>query len=256
MRKRGQVTIFIILGVVIIAAVAFSVVYFEGKGPTTTKVSSSNPEAFLYSCLSNDVQQQVNNTASHGGNSTLTTRFLFSGMKNPTTISYLCYTSNDSGVPCTNLYSVFPYFEQSLEGNLNSSVVGCYNSLMTDMKKQNDVNENYHGFNVTVRPNKIVVNISADVTTTKKGSAGQTQRYQDFQMQFPSNTYDILQTVNTMISFISLTCGFSSSYLTAYPNYDIRWYSSMDSSTVYTLKDLQTNEQFNFATRGCVINPI
>ena len=50
MRKRGQVTIFVIIAIVIIAAVILTYVFYP-KIKAPTELSVKNPSAFIQSCL-------------------------------------------------------------------------------------------------------------------------------------------------------------------------------------------------------------
>ena len=41
----------------------------------------------------------------------------------------------------------------------------------------------------------------------------------------------------------------------AYPELDIDKYRTIDSSIIYNLKHIESNEEFRFAVRGCVFAP-
>ena len=135
---------------------------------------------------------------------------------------------------------------------MSRDVEDCFNNLVSSIKKQGYSinNKSYNGFNVSIEPRKISVNIDAEITTTKSGS----QRYNGFKIESPSTLYRLLQTVQSMINTISTTCTFNSYNVVSYPDYDINWYSTINSSTVYTVRDRRTNNQFNFATRRCVVS--
>lgn len=255
--KRGQVTIFIILGIVIVAAVAFAVLYFTGKTPSIVKTSTSDPNMFLTTCLQDSIKQSINQTAFTGGDGALTTSFHLPGTVNPTQISYLCYTNNNSGGMCSNLYMLFPYFEDSMHSNLESDVQACYNSLITNLGNQNDILENnYHNFTVNVEQTRVVLEINADISTRKKNSDTGSQRYHSFKVEVSSQVYGLLQTVNDVLNNVAMTCILDSRLLGNYAGYNINSHATANQSTIYTVNDINTGEQFNFATRTCVVPQI
>ena len=256
MKKRGQVTIFIILGIIIVVGVVFVILYLTGKVPSLGKTSPSNPESFLSTCLQDTLRQDINDTAFRGGNGDLKNAFVFQGRKTSLDVSYLCYTEKDDGTSCTNLYILIPYFERSVEVNIKNDVKNCYDDLISSLENQNTVTENYKGFNVSIQPNRVAVDINASITTTRKGSDSGTQTYQNFKIEVPSSIYGVLQTANDITNKVATGCTFSTGYLVNYPNYDINKYSTTSESVIYTVTDRTSGDQFNFATRGCIMEAI
>lgn len=252
MIKRGQVTIFVIAGILIVAAVAVVILVINGKVPTIGKPTPSNPEGFLSTCISDNVKQGVNILSEHGGstNNPLNLNFKFTENSNPISISYLCYSAVNNE-ECTEKQVLFPYFEKNLKGYINDNVKNCFESLVSNLKKQGyGVNDSYEGFNLKIDQKYIDINISAEITAERSV----TQRYNGFNLKIPSDIYGMLQTVQGITNTVATTCNFDNYNLIKYPNYDINWSSTVNSSTIFTVRDRNTNSQFNFATRGCVIS--
>jgi len=253
--KRGQVTIFIIIGIIVVAGIIFAILYFTGKTPSVAKISSEDPNVFLSTCLQSTLKQEISEEAFSGGNGSLKVGFAFPERLAPTRVSYLCYSGADYS-SCANLYAIFPYFESGLKSSLNDEVHSCYESLIADLENQNNVKEHYTGFNVSVKPNRVTLNIEANITTTKKGAESGTKTYRGFKIEASSNVYGLLQTANSMTNVISRSCSLNPSDISSYPDYNINSYNTISQSTIYAVKDRSTGEQFNFATRGCVIPAI
>ena len=252
MKERGQVTIFIILGVALVAGAAVLFAVFSNKAPSLGgQPGPQNMNAYLSTCLQSDVQQGVEALSLEGGsiNNSLSTTFQFSNTTPVLNISYLCYTAAFNSTPCNPPYLLYPFFENNLHDYLSKDVSGCFDSLVSTLKSQGyQVASNYNGFEVYIMPNRIYLNISADVTTNKSS----TQRYDSFQAQVPSEVYNMLSLTNDLINQESM-CNLTVSYIFNYPNYQILWYGSSDQSNIFHIVNRQTQEQFNFAVRSCAV---
>ncbi len=278
--KRGQVTIFIILGIVIVGGVSLSILLLSGKLPSIGKSSSQNPESYLASCLRDNLTGGIRDLAIHGGslNDSLNISFKLTDEKNPVEVDYLCYTYLD-GPACIMQQSSIPeMFNKNLEDYSSDQVKSCFDALISNLKSQGyGVNANYHNFYIELGPGKLSLTINADVTVSKGESSS---RYQNFTIQVPTQIYDTLLVAQDIANSESLRCGFSQYQLYAYPNFNInRYYISVQNpitnpiinltgsefdisptenfgSRIYTIQNLESNENFRFAVRGCVMPQI
>lgn len=252
-KKRGQVTIFIIVGIIMIGGFIAFFLIFSGKSARVPKESvTANPNSFLATCLINKIRQDINQTAMHGGENKLNISFKFDNEENPTRISYLCY-ENANFLPCVNQVPLlFSYFEGSIKQSSNKDVKKCFDQFISSLKKQGYtvVNQGYNGFQNKIKLGKLVIKINAELTVTKS----ETKRYQNFEINIPTNIEGVLRVVQDIINKKVTTCRFSYFNLANHPNYDINKYIDSRSSTViYSVKDRKSKEEFRFAVRGCVI---
>ena len=252
MKKRGQLTIFIIVGVIIIAGVSLFYLISSGKiAKIGGQPGTENMDGFLASCMKDNVIQGVTELSLQGGslNNPLSTSFKFNDATDPINISYLCYTDADSK-PCTNQQPLlFSYFEDNLKQYSQQTVKNCFDSLVSNLGGQgNNVSSSYNDFNVSIKPNLVIININAILTTAKT----ETQRYDSFQVEIPSNIDETLRVVQDIINTEATSCSYTNFNSLNYPDYDINWYSSLNSSTIYSVRNRQTSDQFNLAVRGCV----
>ena len=247
MRKRGQVTIFIILGVIIVAAAAVAIIVLASRGVIIRKASSSNPESFLATCLADDVKQGIKILEERGGSTDnpLKVGFKFDDSQ-PTNISYLCY-SEVNNEPCVEEQVLFPYFETNLARYLGDDIQTCFGQLVDNIKKQGyEVQGSYKSSNVSIQTNKVDVNINVEMTLTKSA----TQRYTSFKISVPSQIHGLLQTTQEILNVVAAKCTFNGNFNAVdYPDYDINSYPTIKESTIYTIQNRQTKDQFNFAAR-------
>lgn len=252
MIKRGQVTIFIILGVVIVGGVALAVLLLSGKIKSPINSGTENMNQFLETCVQKDVLQNVATLSASGGsiNDPLSTPFRFTNGGPLLNVSYLCY--NGGYQNCSMTHLLYPYFEQNLKQQINSTVKDCYDSLVKNLQgKGYKVESSYNDFTLKIEPNWIAINISADMTTTKST----TERYQNFGIQVPSGIYDMLNVVQSINNLESI-CAFDHYALLNYPDYNISEYGEQAGSTVFNIVNKKTKDSFNFAVRSCVIGPL
>ena len=65
--KRSQVTIFIIVGVLIIAGIALFFLFRQGVIPTIGEKTTEKPASFLDSCVEEKVRNTINTISEQGG---------------------------------------------------------------------------------------------------------------------------------------------------------------------------------------------
>ena len=259
---RGQVTIFIILGIVIVGGVSLAILVLSGKLPSIGKSASQNPESFLASCLADTLKNGLQTLGLQGGyvSNPLNISYKLTNEKNPVDISYLCYSQMD-GQFCVNQDpSLIKTFESQMEIYSKTDVKNCFDSLITNLKKQGyGVTSNYNNFSIKLDSGKLSLTIFADVTVSKGEVSS---RYTNFTIQASTQMYNMLRVAQEIVNKEATTCDFSQdpySYpnIFDYPDFNInKYYNSLDSSKIYSIKDDKTNEEFRFATRGCVFPPL
>jgi hypothetical protein len=255
MKKRGQVAIFIILGVLIVAGISVFFLVSSNKPPTSLTQPGVNVNSFLSTCLTNKIRENINNLSMRGGslNNPLSVNFEFNGESSPETINYLCYNGGDYS-PCVNQQPLlFPYFENNLNIS-DSDVKDCFDQFISNLKSQGQITtSSYNSSDYILYDNKLIINIGAEITTTKASS----QEYQNFTVLIPTNMGSILRVAQDVTNKVATTCDFYYALAQNYPNDNIVKYNDLrDAAVIYSIQDKTTNEELKFATRGCVIPPV
>jgi len=253
MKKGGQVTIFIIIGIVIVSAMILFFVFRKDLGITVGESASKNPNSFLKTCLEDKIQEGIDTLLLQGGyiEPVLYKNFKFEDEKEPTQISYLCYSEADY-LPCINREPMLiKHLKNELNDYIYDDVGNCFNSLTSSLEKQGyDVDAKYNGFDLILNENKIVVKINSEITLTK---TGETTKQENFEVISYSRFYDLAVMAQEIINKESVNCEFNHYDSFNYPEFDIEKHRTSDSSIIYEVEYEDSEEKFNFAVKGCVI---
>jgi hypothetical protein len=253
--KKAQVTIFIIIGILIIAIILLFFLLRGKVTPTIPTTEESNPKAFLETCLKDKVRDSIEELSLQGGskNPELYKEFRFI---NESTVSrkiaYLCYTSNYF-VPCnTQRPFLIKHFTEELETLLRPEIRSCFDDLTNSLYKDGyTVNVRDRGQNVSLSGSGVVIKMNKDLTLTKNN---QTNKFSYFKIEFASQIQDLLFTADEIATQQSNYCGFNEMrYMISHPKLSIPPPITLgDGTKIYSLQHRKTKERFKFAIRGCV----
>lgn len=257
MEKRGQVTIFIILGVLIVLG---SLIFFFISSGTlkelTGNVKEISPERKIVTCTEDSVRESVNILLNQGGylKNPLNKSFQFSGENETSDLSFLCYNRNYY-LPCINQQPMLiQHLKKEIQKYNEEKVENCFNSLVLDMEKEGyDVESNYRGFNVDFKEGSVILNINARL---KYDKTNRTVIKNNFTISHRTNLYDLAIVAQEIVSQEARFCHFETQgFSIFYPKFKIRRVRTGDLLTVYKIKHMDSGEVFKFAVRGCVLPP-
>jgi hypothetical protein len=250
--NKGQVTIFIILAILIVAIVAliFILINREGKPEGPSSVTGAfSPESFLTTCIEKDAEFNTDKLSQQGGYSenSLVLDFEREG-EMFYNISYLCYTS-ENGEPCVvQQPSVINNMERGIESVLTEEVSGCFNSLISSYTNDGfEASGDYNGFSIDLISGRMVFEIDSTISASK----GEANFYTDnVTFDIRSDIYELGKISQRIIKEESESGSFDRlSYLLIHPGYSINM-EKIGSSKVYFVESKNTNELFVFAVRG------
>lgn len=259
MKKRGQVTIFIIVAIVIISIVALFFIFRGGvKIPGIGIGKEISPSSFLESCMEDKIREGIEIISLQGGyiNNPLHISYLFEDKDSPANISYLCYTQKDP-LPCVNQEPMLiQHLKNEIYDYVKKDVNKCFTELGESLEKQGyDVDPTYRDFEVDLIEGKVIINIDTEITLTLT-KTGETSKQEDFKIITPSRFYDLAIVVQEIISKEVMSCDFESvGYMLLYPQWDIDKTKLSDSTIIYIVEHKESKEKFQFAIRGCASSP-
>lgn len=256
MKKGGQVTIFIIAGIVIVSAVLLFFLFRSGvKIPGIGIGKETSPPSFLELCIKDKVKEAVNILSSQGGyiNPSLYKSFKFKDENLPINISYLCYNQANY-LPCANQEPMLiKHLEEEIYNYIFDYVGNCFDELTSSLDKQGySVDTKYEGFEIDLEEKKIIIDIDGELILTK---SGETTKQEDFRVIISSRLYDLSLVVQEIINKEATTCEFNNYDMSKYREFNINKYRTSDSSVIYKVKHEDSEEEFRFAVRGCVMPP-
>ena len=243
-KKRGQVTIFIILAIAILVVL---VLLFLNRGSFVVSQDQS-PVYQIQQCMSDAAKQGIEIMNSQGGSMNPAPSYQYNGSR----IQYLCYTNQYYG----NCVMQKPLLKEDYEKELTTIVQPKVNSCLNSVKDslvQNGYTVNYKTPSVSVQlvMNSVVIsanNLSLDITKSN------TEKYDSVKTQINSNLYNMLM-IASSISDTEAHYGRTEimSYMMNYPQLKVDKLPQDDGTKIYILNYKDTGEKFIFAIRSQVL---
>jgi len=246
--KRGQVAVFVILALVIVAVVLVIAFYPKIKLPGGAG-ATPDPQQYLTTCLEPFVHSSLERLSRQGGMQ----EPLGFIVHNDTKIPYFCYTS-EYYKPCmVQQPNVVGLFSRELGQAVVNEARTCVQNFKEEYEGQGyTISTSTVALNVSFAPKQVNVQLLAPMTITKEFS----KTYTSTDLSFESSMYDLLALAENIVSFES-TYGDSETtlYLRYYPNIRIDKLRLGEGSKIYTISDVITGEHFTFASRGLAWPP-
>ena len=247
MNKKAQVTIFIIIAIIIVAAVAMFFLIRLEKVPFIPGKPETNPRAFISNCIEDQMRENINKVISQGGFIEPKNYHMFSNFR----VAYLCYNSG-SFEPCINQHPMFlSEISNELKDNIILNIENCFIDFEESLDKQGYEIElgNNMEVNTSLGPENIYLDIIRDITITR---SGETTTFRDMKLSYKSSLYELASVANQIANGEAKFCYFEYlGYMILHPEYLIQLKRMSDSTKIYSIKDKKTQEEMNIAIRGC-----
>ena len=242
--KRGQVTIFIIIGIIIIS-IGLLIYSFYPQIKTSLGTAQQSPQQFIQSCIENDIRNAVNTLSLQGGSINATNYLIY----NNSNVEYLCYT-NEYYKSCEVQQPMLKsHIESEIKNNISSYVDACFTSMQQSYVKQ--------GFSVDLKPgiktvelfpNRIVATFNYSLSLTKGENV---QKYNSFIVLLNNNLYELVSIANSILEWEATYGDVDvTTYMTYYHNLKAEKILRGNDGKVYVLTDRDTGNKFQFAVRG------
>lgn len=241
--KRGQVSIFVIVAIVIVAIILIFYVYQRG-GLKSIQTGDENPRAYFENCLKPEFESAISDLSSKGGYSEPLGFIVYNGTKVP----YLCYTSEYFKTCVVQQANIQGNFEKELNKILGEKAEECASNLKQDYESKGyRVSRQKASVNVSFIPGKMNVEVISPMTLSKDTS----RTYGKFDIEYKNEMYDIMAIATSIVDFES-TYGDSETtlYINYYPDISIQKTQLSEGSTIYKVRNVVTNDAFTFASRS------
>ncbi len=246
--KKGQVAIYVIVALAILAVVLIFLIYPKIR-PGMTEDVSANPQGYLSNCLNSVIKEQIAERALHGGDIDPEGAILFNNEK----IKYLCYTSDYYKTCTVQEPLIKERMEEKLSTELKAEAEKCVDLMVQAYEKSGfSVSKTNTQADVNIDPNQISVKINSPMTITKETS----RTYKEFEFNFPSQYYQLFYIASSIVDY-EATFGNSetTAYLVYYPEISIDKIQLGDGTRIYKISNTLTKEAFTFAVKSLVWPP-
>lgn len=247
--KRGQVTLFIIIGIIIVVS-ALLIFMFKPKITSTIKFNSENPSAYIDTCIEDKITETLSQIYLNGGNLEPNSFVMYDSEK----INYLCYT-NEYNQPCVNQQPLLKsHIENELYSVIKFTLDDCFDELANNYEKKGYATNLRKGnLDIKIQTENILFNLTNyEIIVTKQD----TNTYNSFDISIKSNLYMILSIVNNIIEEeIKIGDINTMFYMNLFRNFNLEKNQINGGTTIYVLTDKKTGDKFQFASRSHVLSP-
>ncbi len=242
--KRSQVAIFIIIAILLVAAIV--IVYLLWK-PPTTRPDVSDPELYIKECMKDSVKEAVSILPKQGGSIKPELTIMYKGDN----FTYLCYNQGFYN-PCINQRPLLIEYEEKEIGDyIEEEVNKCFTDLKDGLEgKGYDVYMGDMKIKTELQSKRVIVDAERKLTITKGGA---TKSFNGFEVKVATPLYELSEIAMEIVNQEAQFCNFENlGFMIIYPAYDIRK-DNVDGSLLYKVKELESQQEFKFAVRGCVM---
>ncbi len=245
--KRGQMTLFIIVAVVIVALIILFFL-FRGNVENFFGIGQEfSPNVYLSDCVEPEIRPAVELLASQGGYQNPEGFITYNKNK----IKYLCYTNDDYKTCTIQQPMIEQHFEKELNEMVKDKANRCMSSLIEEYKKrgyQISSAPSQIKSEVTLMPGKIHIKFDASLSVSKDGTS---RAFNGFEAEMKSEMYDLLFISSSIVEYeTELGDSATELYLNYYPNLKIEKIELDNSVTIYKISHVITKEEFTFASRS------
>ncbi|MBU2612806.1 MAG: hypothetical protein KKB62_03740 [Nanoarchaeota archaeon] len=243
--KKGQVTIFVIIALVIV--VAGVLIYFFYPGLTSTATSlDENPRSYIQNCIENNLEENVMIVGLQGGSLEPSSYIIYGG----NTVEYLCYTNENYKTCVPQRAALVSHIEKELKDALALRVTECFSQMRSDYTSRGyTVVLDSDKFNVNLLPDRVILHSNSTLTLTRAS----TERYDSFDVIVNNNLYELASIARNIVSWEEQYGDSDPAYfMYYYPHLKIEKKLQSDGSKIYIITERETGNIFQFAVRSVV----
>ncbi len=246
-RKRAQVTIFIILAIIIVVAIIGTIFFMGGR--SVDAPVNADPSQIIEKCVRDAVEKSVWKMLANGGQRFPSQAIMYQGSE----YNYLCYQA-DFYQGCYNVHPMLEYLvESEIREDTLAGVQDCFNSMREDFEGRGfDVSGGSANYSIDLLPGSVEINLKKKISLVRGESS---QSFEDFDTKILSPIYELIKIARDVVNSESQYCNFEyNGYMLLYPKYDIERID-YGGSKIYRLIDRRSGMEFRFAVRSCAFAP-
>ena len=248
--KKGQVSVFIILGILIVVVL---LLLFSRDAGFDTIFAKQSPYQEIEGCAQTAIQEGLDILMLQGGVIESENYFMYEGKK----IDYVCYSENEYENCIMQKPILTNTIRDELEEYSTPKIKSCLSSVKNDLERK--------GYSVVMRDPEIVIelvpdNVLVDMNLGLRIEKTGVESFDHIRTGIKSKIYNFAL-ITSSISQWETRYGDSETlnYMLYYPSLKVEKKKQGDGTTVYILTDRDTDEKFYFASRsiaipaGCIV---
>jgi len=244
--KKAQVTIFIIIGVIIVAGAILVVSFFPQIRNALTG-QEQTPQNYIQTCVKKGLEEAVEKVSLQGGSMNPEYYSLHSGVK----VQYLCYTNENYKMCNLQKPGFKKLVETEIRDEIDEEVTNCFNAMVDSYRRKGYVPELTDGEKeVEILPDGISSRFGYKLTLTK---GEDTQEHDSFVVMINSNLYQFVGIADGIAKLESEFGDVEPTwYMEFYPYLRVYRQGKSDGTKIYIIEHKDTNEKFMFSIRSLV----
>ena len=251
--RKAQVSIFVIIAVILVVIVGLFFFLKDKVGIKFGGVNQdfiTNPEIFIDSCLQPSVRETADLMIKQGGYVNPT---LYRDFENER-VAYLCY-QEDYYYSCVNQEAVLlTHLKDEIREAILPDMNDCFKQLEDGIKRSGgSFTRSNLNYEIKLDSKRITVEISLDGKIEKSGEMNNVKAMRSV---ITHPLYDLAVVVQEITRQEAEHCDFEQlGFMLFYPHIGVEKFVTGDDTTVYTVIDRESNKNFRFAVRSCVVPP-
>ena len=248
--RKAQVTVFIIIGVVLVAAVIiFFMLYRQGGGISAPSITE--PQQYIEKCTRDVASDAIEIMLPQGGFIEPKTFKLYNNNK----VAYLCYNHFYYQRCIMQVPLYIQHLESEITNYITPKVETCFQNLKSDLEKKN-YNIGLGEMNITTTLLKDTVKIKIDRILDMSRNE-EKRRFDSYKTTFNSPLYNLASVAHEIANQEAKYCYFDYiGYMVLYPKFSIDRKSvgqGLSTSRIYTVEDRYSGKKLWIAVRSCAI---
>jgi len=248
--KRSQVTVFVIIAIVMIAAIAGTFMLIKRAG-TVSLSPAENPNEYMQDCMKKAADTAIVKIIPSGGLINQNKYFLF----NKTQVTYICYTMLDKEL-CTNEHPMLTTeIQNQIIEEIKPKVEKCF-AVVADALSSYDYQEASGELTAEISPSLVKIKSAKKISYNKDENA---VSIEGFSAQINSALWDFsILSGKIANAEVNCNCGEEScnadvlKLSLANPDYELDHFVAGSGEEVYSIREILTGKVFNIAFRNCV----
>lgn len=244
--KKGQIAIFFIVALVIVAIVALF--FFIQRKGIIEQPQEFNPKSYISLCAEKVVESTVDKMIPTGGFIEPPNYKLYKDIKVP----YLCENRNFY-LPCINQHPVIlEEYKKQIVNYTKPGIERCFVDLKDEIEsRRGSVTYSPLNMEVDLGDNVIHVKLNKKMTLTQNDN---TITIDNFDVDIMNPLYDMALVAMDITAGEAKNCNFEyTEYMILHKRWNIQKFAMSDSTKIYTIKDTESGKDMYIAVRSCAI---
>ncbi len=244
--KKSQITIFIILGLMLVIIIA--IFFIIKKPPEPQIIDEENPQAFIDSCTKQAVEEALVLLGEQGGDTNPKGSIKYKNKE----ITYLCYNENFYD-PCINQRPLLiKHVISEITNYITPRVENCFQTLEKSLEKRYEISMGNMDIETNLQTNLVKIKVTRDFQMTREDN---TRNFNEFEVNIIHPIYDLAEIANEIASQEAEFCNFNTDgFNSNYPKFKTRK-EMIENTKIYIVSKRDSNVDFTFAIRSCVMPP-